>query len=69
MLSNVVWWRKVRFRCAVEGITENASMEWTNDNNCYHIQKKFTLEFFKNSPQYKKANIANFVLAMPLEKK
>ena len=25
------------------------------------------LEFFTNSPQYKNANIANFVLVMPLD--
>ena len=25
------------------------------------------MEFFKNAPQYKNANIANFVLALPLE--
>ena len=26
-----------------------------------------TIEFFTNSPQYKNANIANFVLALPLK--
>ena len=26
-----------------------------------------TLEFFRNKPQHKNANIANFILAVPLE--
>ena len=31
-------------------------------SNLFH-----TLEFFTNSPQYKNANIANFILALPLK--
>ena len=29
------------------------------------VNKRFTLEFFINSPKYKNANITNFILALP----
>ena len=37
------------------------------EHNLDCVLKMFALEFSTNSPQYKLANIANFVLAMPLQ--
>ena len=42
-------------------------MDWTRDPRTVVLTSCVTREFFTNYPQYKNANIGNFILAVPFK--